>query len=172
LPVHDVELLLQRHLRKAGTAGAQRRADDSAGGRADPGATAGIAVPAAAADGGAESRSEGCGKKCGPHCLIGGGVGLGCGLRRGILLAVRLLAGESFEALIRSRGHRNRRHRGRCDACAQSDHQRRGARKVRTDMLHVAFPSMDRIPIDVPASSHPLRDCAESRRLCQHVATP
>src|SRR5271157_3377649 len=59
LSIHDVELLLQRHLRKASTAGAQRRADDGAGGRADPGTTAGIAVPAAAADSGAEARSEG-----------------------------------------------------------------------------------------------------------------
>src|SRR5271168_3825426 len=101
LGVHDVVLLLQRHLRETGLAGAQRRADDGAGGRADPGAAAGIAVPAAAADGGAKARSESCGDKRGPERLIVGGSDPRRGLRRGILLAGGLVGSEGIEALVR-----------------------------------------------------------------------
>jgi hypothetical protein len=95
-------LLLQRHLREAGLVGAERRADNGAGGSADPGAAAGIAVPAAAADGGAKARSEGCGDKCGPHRLIIGRSGRRRGLRRGILLAGRLIGRKGVEVLVPS----------------------------------------------------------------------
>src|SRR5436305_9653356 len=97
LGVRDVVLLLQRHLRVAGLAGAQRRADDGAGSSADPGAAAGIAVPAAAADGRAEARSEGRRDKRGPHRLVVGSSDPGRGLRRGILLAGSLIGREGVE---------------------------------------------------------------------------
>jgi hypothetical protein len=140
LPIHDVELLLQRHLRKTGLAGTQRRTGDGTSGRTDPGATAGIAVPAAATDGGAEPCSEGGGEKCSPHGLIGRSLSLGNGLRRGILLAKRLFGSESFERFIRPGSNGNCRGRGRYDACSQRDHERQSAGRSRIDVLHAVFP--------------------------------
>lgn len=133
LPIHDVELLLQGHLRKAGTAGADRGPEDGARSRSNPGTVA-------AADGTAERRAErGSEDRC-PHGLIGRGISLGRGLRRGILLAVRLFGSESFERLIRPGGYRNHRRRGRRDARAQRDHHCHSACHPRIDMLHPSFP--------------------------------
>jgi hypothetical protein len=116
LPVHDVKLLLQRHLRKVGLAGAQRRPDDGAARRPDTGAVAGIAVPAAAADGGPKARAERGGQECCPNSLIVGRGCLGCGLCRGVLLTIRLIGGKGAELLVRARDHRDRRRRGCRDA--------------------------------------------------------
>jgi hypothetical protein len=113
LGVYDVVLLLQRHLSEAGLVGTERRADNGARGGADPGAAAGIAVPTAAADGGAEARPEGCGDKCRPHRLIVGGIGRRRGLRRGILLAGRLIGRKGVEVLVRSGRDGDRRPRRR-----------------------------------------------------------
>jgi hypothetical protein len=134
LGVHDVVLLLQRHLRKAGLAATQRRADDRAGGGADPGAAAGIAMPAAAADGGAKARSEGGGDQCGPYRLIIGSSGRRRGLRRGILLAGRLIGRKGVEVLVRSGRDGDGRPR-----------RRRNTRRQRNRRSHCGrYPSIDR----------------------------
>ena len=80
LGIHDVVLLLQRHLRKAGAARAGHGAERGARGSADPGA-----VPAA--DRTAERRSERRGENGPAYRLVVGRVRRRRGLRRGILLA-------------------------------------------------------------------------------------
>jgi hypothetical protein len=144
LPVHDVELLLQRHLRKAGLAGTQRRPGDGAAGRTDRGAVAGIAMPAAAANGGTEPCSQRGRQECGPYGLIIGGGRLGCRLCRGVLLTVILIGGKGAELLICPGDHRDRRRRGGCDAGAQSNHERYSTRETRIDISHARFPSVER----------------------------
>ena len=97
LPIHDVELLLQRHLRKARTARPDHRTERRPRRSANPrGVTA--------ADRTAERSSERRGQNRGPHRLVGRGIGLRRGLRCGVLLTERLVGGKSFEILVRTPG--------------------------------------------------------------------
>jgi hypothetical protein len=62
-----------------------------------------MAVPAAAADGGAEARPKGRGQQRAANLLVVGGGNRRSGLSGGILLTGGLVDGKRFERLIRAR---------------------------------------------------------------------
>ena len=97
LPVHDIELLLQGHLRKTRTACANHRTERRPRRRADP---SGVTATDSPTQGGAECRCENRGR----DGSVGRSIGLGCGLRGGILLAIRLFGSEDLEPFGLSAG--------------------------------------------------------------------
>jgi hypothetical protein len=148
--IDDIVLLLQRHLRESGLVGAQRRADNGAGGSADPGAAAGIAVPSAATDSGAEACSEGRGDKRGSDRLIIGRLRRRRGLRCGILLAGRLIGRKGVEVLVPSGRDGDGRPRRRRHACRHRNRRSGCGYYPAIDSSH--FSSRFRTQIDLAAS--------------------
>ena len=140
LGVHDVVLLLQRHLRKAGTARPGHCAERGARGSADPGTTP-------AADGTAERRSERRGENGPSHRLVIGRIHPRRGLRRGILLAGRLIGREGVEALVRPRRDGDRRPQWRRDARRQRNRPGHHGHYTPIDTRHVPSLSLKRQPI-------------------------
>ena len=90
LAIHDVVLLLQRHLRIAGATGTHHGAEGGAGGSADRRAVT-------TADRRAEPRSQRRAEKRASYSLVIGGGGAIPGLCTSILLAGHLIGGKSIE---------------------------------------------------------------------------
>jgi hypothetical protein len=131
LPVHDVELLLQRHLRKTRTACPNHRTERRPRRSADP---SGVTATDSTTQGGAECR----GKNRGRNGFVGRSIGLGCGLRGRKLLTIRLFGSEDFECLVRPWGDRDGWYRGRHDARAERDHHQQSASPSPINVLHPA----------------------------------
>ena len=140
LGIHDVVLLLQRHLRKAGAARAGHGAEGGARGRADP-------CPAAATDRPADRRTERRGQDRSADRLVVGRVCRRRGLRRSILLTERLIGRERVEALVRPGRDGDRRPRWRRDARRQRNRPGHDRRYPPIDAPHVPSRSVKRQPI-------------------------
>jgi hypothetical protein len=132
LPVQDVKLLLCRHLREAGAAGAHHRAQPGTRCRTNR-------RTAATADRRAESRSEGSGEDRTPNRLVVGRSDRWSSLRGSILLAERLIGSKGVEGLVRPGRDRDHRNHRRLDARRQADRRGDDPDYSSVNTLHVPF---------------------------------